>query len=114
MKICILDPSLQTHDGLPSNNLGDLIIRNAIIRELRDLDWIESPEFDHVSTHEFPGRRELDLIRKADLRIVAGSNLIGSDIVLKRQWRLKPWQFFQIKDVLLMGVGWCALYSSAR
>lgn len=70
------------------------------------IPWNSEPEISRVSTHSFPERREMDMIRGADVRIVGGSNLMSGNIRRKRQWRLKVFQHFQLSDITLMGVGW--------
>ena len=106
LTICLIDPSLSDNDGNHSNNLGDLIIADAVVRELRSIPWVEPPEIHHVSSHQFPGPDQMRLIRGADLRIVGGSNLISGNILRKRQWRLTVLQHFLLRDITLMGVGW--------
>ena len=46
-RACLLDPSITSRDGSPPGNLGDLIVRQAVMRELTELlpgyDWVWVP-----------------------------------------------------------------------
>lgn len=106
LTICLLDPSIADQEGTKSNNLGDLVIADAVMNELERIPWVETPDIQRVSTHQFPGKDEMRIIRDADLRIVGGSNLISGNVLRKRQWRLTVLQHFQLRDITLMGVGW--------
>lgn len=106
LTLCLLDPSLSDNDGTPSDNLGDLIIADAVTRELASIPWNEAPEITRVSTHQFPGPAEMRAMREADLRVVGGSNLISGNLLRKRQWRLTVAQHVLLSDITLMGVGW--------
>ncbi|MDP9175177.1 MAG: polysaccharide pyruvyl transferase family protein [Planctomycetota bacterium] len=103
-RICLLDPSITSRDGMPPGNLGDLIIRQAVVRELTGL----LPGFDCISipTQMPLTPDELDLAVGSDLLIVGGTNLLSSHMQQYQQWRIRPAEAGRLQRVVLMGAGW--------
>ncbi len=96
--IAMLDP------GIATRNVGDEIIAHAARAEL------ESLFPDHflatVPTHEGLGPRSYRLIGQSDAAIVAGSNILSGHLLTDRQWRVRPWDAFFVKNLVLLAVGW--------
>lgn len=104
MRLCLFDPGISTHDGTPAENLGNLIIQQAVLREIHSLfaGWQITP----ISTFAPPTpelRREL---RRADLCIAGGTNLLTSEMNRYRQWVISPKHALGMRRTLLLGVGW--------
>jgi Polysaccharide pyruvyl transferase len=104
MKICLFDPGIENHTGSPSANLGDLIIQEAVVREIKSL--FNDCELIHIATHSFPTQKHIALARKSDFIFVGGTNLLGSDMNRYKQWKLSLLQKFLIGRAILLGVGW--------
>lgn len=104
MKICLLDPGFENHSGLPSNNLGDLIIQEAVKREI--LNLFPDREIIQFSTHAALGKDELSLIRQCSLVFVGGSNLLSSYMDQYKQWNISLLDAIQIRKAILLGAGW--------
>jgi hypothetical protein len=103
-RICLLDPSITSRDGLPPGNLGDLIIRDAVVRELTELfpgcDWVSIPTQLPLTV------AELELAIAGDLLIVGGTNLLSSQMQQYRQWQISPAEAGRLNRIVLMGAGW--------
>ncbi|KAB8317849.1 polysaccharide pyruvyl transferase family protein [Tolypothrix campylonemoides VB511288] len=105
MKICLLDPGIENNIGQPSSNLGDLIIQEAVERELNKI--FGSKNFIKFSTHAALTKQEIELIRNdCFLTLVGGSNLLSSNMNEYRQWKIGLKTAFQLKKAILLGVGW--------
>ena len=108
MQIFIFDPSRSTHDGKPSTNLGDLIIRRSIDEVINEL--LPGADVVRVSSHQFIAPDLLLQAIQADLVIIAGTNLLSSHILDYNQWKLSPDQSFYVNptqlNAVLLGVGW--------
>lgn len=110
MKICLFDPSLQDNNGTISNNLGDIFIQEAVIRELKSIFGEFAPL--HISTHAIPPYK---LIFKANLcnyRFVGGTNLLSSNMDKYRQLRISSKKMLLLKSTVLLGVGWYSYQKS--
>lgn len=107
-KLFIFDPSLRDGAGHPSINLGDLIIRDACDRVWRELFPGVTPM--RVATHDYPSPEQLAAAAEADLVVVAGTNLLSSDLLRYDQWKLSPdpldYADPPCLDAVLCGVGW--------
>lgn len=104
MRLCLFDPGISTHDGTPAENLGNLIIQQAVLREIHSL--FEGWQIIRISTFAPPTpelRREL---RNADLCIAGGTNLLTSEMNRYRQWVISPKHALGMRRTLLLGVGW--------
>ncbi|HUR65276.1 MAG TPA: polysaccharide pyruvyl transferase family protein [Chitinophagaceae bacterium] len=108
--ILLLDPALQDNNGTPSDNIGDVIIFEAIHSILTKL--FPQSEIIRVSLHQDLKRKEKDLVKNARYAFVGGSNILTSDI--RNFPRLTPvktkgFYFYPgFKNVIYMGAGWCA------
>lgn len=97
MRAALLDPSIS------SNNLGDLIIRESVLKNLPGS--IEVSDF--LPTQIAMSKRQLDISRTHQLALVGGTNLLSSNMPWYRQWKLDRRTRRAIEDkVVLMGVGW--------
>jgi hypothetical protein len=107
-RICLLDPSITSREGLPPGNLGDLIIRQAVVREVSELlpryAWVSVPTQLPLTCDEF------ELASASDLLIVGGTNLLSSHMQQYRQWQISPEDVSRLGQatgrIVLMGVGW--------
>ena len=93
-KVVLLTPAIK------SVNLGDSYIEKRCIEEL---DFAANTA-NRVSTHVRPGNGDIEAMRKADLVLVTGSNLLSGN-VHHSQWKL-PKDFSALSQVCLMGCGW--------
>lgn len=98
MTIALFDPSVG------SMNLGDEIIREAVVRELSSL--MPSQQIIGLPTQDIIGRRSIRISRNADWRIVGGTNLLSSHMLKYRQWRINLADALRMGTVILCGVGW--------
>lgn len=97
----LLDTSVST------DNLGDLIIVDSIRRVLSK--ELSQRYVTSVSTHDSVGRVGRDLIRKADVNLLLGTNALTSKNRVGKpdMWRVKHWDVSALKNsVVLCGVGW--------
>src|SRR3984957_11184787 len=103
-RVCLLDPSITSRDGLPPGNLGDLIIRQAVVRELSemlpDFEWVSVPTQMPLTADE------LELAAGSDLLIVGGTNLLSSHMQQYKQWHISAAEAARLQRVVLMGAGW--------
>ncbi|MCB1021262.1 MAG: polysaccharide pyruvyl transferase family protein, partial [Acidobacteria bacterium] len=58
------------------------------------------------ATHEWMGAKSRSLVRRADLAIVGGSNLLSSRMWFRPLWKLRPWDAALGAKTVLMGAGW--------
>ena len=104
MKICLFDPGIENNDNSPSSNLGDLIIQEAVHRELANV--FDNPDLLSISTHTFLEKEQIRVMKNNSLIFVGGTNLLSSKMNKYRQWKISLLNSFQIKNVILFGVGW--------
>ncbi|MBW4691939.1 MAG: polysaccharide pyruvyl transferase family protein [Lyngbya sp. HA4199-MV5] len=103
--VCLLNPGIEDHDGSPSANLGDLIIQQAVLRELNHL-------FDHqpilnLSTHTPLEEEHFQLLKACSMIVVGGTNLLSSKMNHYNQWKIFFRDAIRLqKRVVLMGVSW--------
>ncbi len=103
--VCLFDPGLLNRRGDPSHNLGDVIIQQAVTRELSAL--FPGADIVRIPTHDYPTRQEIDHAHAADWLLVGGSNIVASYAYLYREWKLHPWQIARLRGrVVLFGCGW--------
>lgn len=96
MQAAFLDPSLG------SENLGDHVIREAILDHIPEL-----AELPRISTHHRPTLREMRSAREAELIVVGGSNIFSSSMYRHRQWLVTPdLAMLYRKKLVAVGVGW--------
>jgi hypothetical protein len=95
----IIDPSIGT------SNLGDLIILDAVISELRK----KYPEdlFTHYPAQIHTSYDAKKLMNTKDHLFIAGTNLLSSDMQNHYQWCIDPMHKLFIRHkAILVGVGW--------
>lgn len=102
--ITIFDPGIKDKSNKPSNNLGDLIIQEAVSRELHSV--FQDCCFLNLSTHEYPNLSQLLQAIKNDYMFVGGTNLLGSHLRKYKQWKLSLIQSLLLQRTILIGVGW--------
>lgn len=108
LQVFVFDPSRAEHNGTPSINLGDLIIRRSINKVIAEV----LPEADivNVSSHQFLDQSMIHQAMQADLVLVAGTNLLSSHVLDYNQWKISPDISFYTApshiNAVLLGVGW--------
>lgn len=106
-RIMLLDPSMANPGGENSRNLGDLIIFQAVLKELASIFGGES--ISRASTHvafDAEGYRQANQCR---FRFVGGTNLLSSKKTKYTWYREEHrwnWLFPKLNRVVLLGVGW--------
>jgi len=107
-KVILFDPGLRDNDGNSSQNLGDLIIKEAVKKQLTSV--LKTEELISISTHVPISSKEKELLKKADLIFVGGSNLLSSDLKKYNQWKNSYkrllWEVPIVNEAILFGVGW--------
>ncbi|MBD2176643.1 polysaccharide pyruvyl transferase family protein [Pseudanabaena sp. FACHB-1998] len=104
MKICLFDPGIEDNNGKPSSNLGDLIIQEAVMRELKDI-FGNSP-IEKISTQSKIDNDGCKKIQTSDLCFVGGTNLLSSNMDKYNQWKISLFDTFVMRNAILLGVGW--------
>jgi len=92
--------------ALGSENLGDHIIMDAVIRELIQL--FPQSRFSHFPTHQELAPESLKQSKKNDLGFVGGTNILRNRWyrrARKNQWRVAPQRFSSLPEVVMFGVG---------
>lgn len=97
-KIALFDTSID------SDNLGDLIIMDAVIKHLREM--FPQDSFINIPTHNFLNKKNRDEIRECKRGFVGGTNLLCANWMLFPQWKINLLDTFLIPSPILMGVGW--------
>jgi polysaccharide pyruvyl transferase WcaK-like protein len=90
--------------SVSSDNLGDHIIMdsvNQIIEEIFPKDYIY-----RVPTHECISRITYGWTKKSKYVLVGGSNIVCQIARGSSSWKLNIKDFFNLKDIILFGVGW--------
>lgn len=100
MNITLLDTSIAT------DNLGDEIIMDAIESTVRGL--LPGTGVDRVATHKYMTSVSRQLLKRSELSIVCGTNILESHMWLRPQWKLRPWDVTALNNAVLCGVGWRA------
>ncbi|WP_164844065.1 polysaccharide pyruvyl transferase family protein [Croceicoccus ponticola] len=98
MSVAYFDPSIA------SENLGDLIIRDAVLKEFGDI--FSDEQIVELTTQEVIGKRTHRLSRSAKYRIIGGTNLLSSFMLKYRQWQIGIRDARKLGPITLMGVGW--------
>ena len=104
MKICLLDPGIENHQGFPSSNLGDLIIQEAVNRELNSI--FGEQNLVRLSTQAPLSQEEFKLVQKCSMIIVGGTNLLSSYMNKYKQWKVSLKDAIRLRKAVLLGVGW--------
>ena len=90
--------------AVASTNLGDQIIMEAVHAGLREA--LAGAFVTSVASHDRLGPKGRALIRKSDLAIAGGSNLISSRMWFRSVWKLGLRDAFLGMNAVLMGIGW--------
>jgi len=104
MRICLFNPGIRNSNGEPSENLGDLIIQEAVDREISSL--FQGCELSSISTHTYPTKDQIEAACNSDLILVGGTNLLGSKMREYVQWKISLRQKIKLRKCVLLGVGW--------
>ncbi|MBW4469061.1 MAG: polysaccharide pyruvyl transferase family protein [Stenomitos rutilans HA7619-LM2] len=104
-RICLLDPGIEDHDNKPSANLGDLIIQQAVFRELSYL--FGHQKILNLSTHTPLEEKHFQHMQTCAVILVGGTNLLSSNMNHYNQWKIFFRDALRLrKRVLLLGVSW--------
>lgn len=90
--------------AVASTNLGDQIIMEAVRAELADL--LRDTFIYSVASHEWMGRKSRGLVKRSEIAIAGGTNLLSSRMWIRSVWKLSPRDAMQVHNVVLMGCGW--------
>ncbi len=96
--ISILDTSIC------SSNLGDQIIMDAVDSNLQEM--FENALFIQFPTHDRIWLSSYRLMRKSDLILIGGTNLLSSNMNSYNQWKVGLLDSLFVNNIVLMGVGW--------
>lgn len=96
--VSILDTSIC------SSNLGDRIIMDSVQKILDYL--LDDALFIHLPTHDVISKESYRSMKKSDLILVGGTNLLSSNMNSYNQWKVSLWDSLFVKNIILMGVGW--------
>ncbi len=97
-KIALFDTSID------SDNLGDLIIMDAVVKHLREI--FPQDSFINIPTHNFLNKKNREDIRECRRGFVGGTNLLCANWILLPQWKINFLDVFSLPSPILMGVGW--------
>ncbi|MFY9074612.1 polysaccharide pyruvyl transferase family protein [Malaciobacter mytili] len=106
MNICLINPSLFSSSKL-SPNIGDHIISRASHRELKKI-FGNDVKISEIPSHSFLDLNSIKLLKKSELTIVGGSNLLWFRLFPPASWPIGPIELLTYSDLILMGVGWGA------
>lgn len=99
LDIGIINPSIGT------SNLGDLIIEEAVVRELRG--HYPNALFTNYPSQLHTSNDAKRMMGAKDCLFVSGTNLLSSNMDRRYQWKLDPSHKKYLKNnVILCGVGW--------
>lgn len=97
-KITLFDTSIN------SDNLGDLIIMDAVMKHLREIFPQES--FVNIPTHSFLNKKDRMNMKGSKRGFVGGTNLLCANWMLWPQWKINFLDILSLPSPILMGVGW--------
>lgn len=107
-KIVLFDPSMRNNEGEFSINLGDVIIKDSVMKFLKSS--FEDYEIIRISTHTQIDKKKKNLIKDSEYVFVGGTNLLSSDIKVYNQWKNNYNKFLIdfpiVNNAILFGVGW--------
>lgn len=106
MNICLINPALFSSSKL-SPNIGDQIISRASNREFKKI-FGSDVKVSEIPSHSFLNFESIKLLKKADLTIIGGSNLLWFRMFPPASWPIGPVELMQYSNLVLMGVGWGA------
>ncbi len=99
MKVCLVDPALDN-----DINFGDHVISRSVRSALKERCGLNL-SVALPSVRRLTGD-ELASMMSSDLVVVGGTNLLSSNMLFYRQWKLSISEFSRLRNVVLMGVGW--------
>jgi|APSaa5957512535_1039671.scaffolds.fasta_scaffold93398_1 polysaccharide pyruvyl transferase WcaK-like protein len=111
MNICLVNPSLFSLSKL-SPNIGDHIISRASHRELKKI-FGNDAKISEIPSHSFLDFNSIKILKKSDLTVVGGSNLLWFRMFPPASWPIGPIELMNYSDLVLMGVGWGSYNISA-
>lgn len=91
--------------GIASDNLGDLIIMDAVWNAIAEI-FGRSAQTERIATHTPIPARAYGKLAKLEFAIVGGTNILKSHMFVRANWRLRLYDMFLLKNVVLLGVGW--------
>lgn len=99
--ITILDTSIGSY------NMGDYIVVDGVRSQLKQI-LPSADMFVTAPTHEVIAEHSRKMIAQSEYAFVAGTNLLNSsqNIGGGSQWRLRFKDVMELRDLILMGVGW--------
>ena len=90
--------------SIATRNLGDHIIMDAVITELEKL--LPRSHLIHLPSHLPNSLQSYRLLRKSTISFVGGTNLLSSNLLSYRQWKIGIFDIPFFGETVLMGVGW--------
>jgi polysaccharide pyruvyl transferase WcaK-like protein len=96
-KIAVFDTTISGY------NLGNQIIMESVYKQLRE---IFPNDFFYKLPYMEITRYTIGYIKRSDLIFFGGTNSLTGKMERYKQWGINPLNFWFIKDVILMGVGW--------
>jgi polysaccharide pyruvyl transferase WcaK-like protein len=99
LRIALIDPAVAN-----DINLGDHIISAAVRRWL--IDDLGLEEIVRVPSIHPLNRDQRRRLRRADVVLVGGTNLLSSNMDKYNQWKVNLVDLVRLPRVVLMGVGW--------
>lgn len=98
MSISLLNPSIATE------NVGDLIIIDSVLNELKSI--FPNEGIVSLPTQDIIGPVSKRVASKAKHRFIGGTNLLSSQMLKYKQWKINLLDTIKLRDVTLLGVGW--------
>ena len=99
-KILLFDTSVG------SDNVGDYIIMDYCFQQLAKLFPNEIYWYDRVPTHLKIGKTAYCMNKNAMHSFVLGTNILKTSILRHKNWKIGFKEAINLKDLVLMGVGW--------
>jgi polysaccharide pyruvyl transferase WcaK-like protein len=90
--------------SIGTSNIGDSIIMESIDRILVEI--FLDIRVSRVSSHQSLGLNGTRLCNNSELKILCGTNMLGSLFLKRSQLKTGLRGWFSAKDMVLMGVGW--------
>lgn len=87
-----------------SFNIGDQIILDSIKNQLMEI--YKDTFYIDIPTHEIIFRSSYKILKNVDYKLVTGTNLLASNMIYRKPWKLTPLDYFMLNNITLMGVGW--------
>lgn len=93
--IILFDTSINT------DNQGDLIIRHYCVKELEQLGLKINK---CISTHKYPSEEETEWLKKSNLKIITGTNILSPRLNFSSIWK-RPENLEYTENLCLFGCG---------